>query len=214
MAAQVFVYPLCFRWGLFGWFLSWMAFNMGTGLWMGYCYLAFHAGELYFVMAAAAGTVTMIVQYMMATLYAPHPLDPFGPVGSVECGGKYTFFLPSLSVAMLAQFVVIALGHILHLNMRVTWAKLLWGCMWIVGVPIVVVVMENSTPLNALYGALVGASVGALMFSLLVLLFLPRMADVAQFLRAFNIDHRPARLAQYNKLHPDNTESSVIMSFL
>ena len=59
--------------------------------------------------------------------------------------------------------------------------------------------MGNATPRNAGFGIVLGLVIGLLVASLLLLLWLPRMPDIARFLRILNIDHQPQILERHDK---------------
>jgi len=213
MTVQTYVYPICFRGGLFGWALTWLALSMGQGLWLGYAFLAFYLGELYFVMGASAGLVTVVIQFIFGTLYAPHMPSPFDPLSSTLCAGGYTGLLPSLAIAMLAEFWVICVLHDLHLHMRTSWLAHLKRLLILIVVPIIVVWSYNATYLNALYGALLGLAIGQIVGSLLLLVWLPRFMDVARFFHSLNLTHRPDLLARHDRDHPQNPKAINLTFF-
>lgn len=199
MAVVTYSYIICFKGGLFGWLASWLALNAGSGLWAGYVFLACYLGELYFLLGATAGLATIIVQFIFATLYNPILPEPFGPIGASVCGGEYHQVYPSLGVAMLFQFWAIVVMHDLHLNIRVTLFTHAKRILVLVFVPLIIVWMGNATPRNAGFGIVLGLVIGLLIASLLLLLWLPRMPDIARFLRILNIDHQPEILERHDK---------------
>ena len=202
MSVVTYSYVLCFKGGLFGWLASWLALNAGSGLWAGYAFLACYMGELYFLLGAAAGLATLIVQYMFATLYDVRLPAPFGPVGMSVCGGQYSGVYPSLGAAMLYQFWIMITMHDAHLGIRVTLFTRAKRVLLLVFVPLILVWMGNATGRNAGYGIALGVVVGVIMAAMLLLVWMPRIADMGRVLRPLNIDHQPELLERHDKAHP------------
>lgn len=191
----------CYEAGMIGYVLAWAALGVGPGLWIGYTAIGRHYGELYFVLGALTGLVTVALQYMLTALYHPLP-----SLATITCGDQYEGLMPSVSVALLYHFLVMARAHDLHLGQRMAWISThLRAILFMVGVPAIVVWSHNATLINCVWGGLLGSLCGLVLSVTLIVGLAPRLPYAnGWWFTVCNMGHQPDLLARYDAKHPDH----------
>jgi hypothetical protein len=153
-------------------------------------------------MAATTGLVTVMLQYVFALLYDPHPPVPYGFLpGSAFCGGKYHHLLPNLETALVYHYWVLVVAHELYLGNRVTPWHRLRHVATLLFVPITLVLSNDSTTSNAFYGVALGLATGVVTSIVFLLVLVPRLPLVAPWLQLLSVNHLPAELDKYAAEH-------------
>lgn len=211
MGEAVYALDTCYKGGALGWFLAWMAVNMGSGLYMGYAWYAMHRGELYFLLAASTALTTVVLAYELGVLYDPHVPMPYGLVsaGGSICPGQYNHFLPTLAMALLIQYWVLCVCHEFYLGMTVTWSQRIRRTLLVLVTTIILVWSDNSTILNVVYGGILGLVQGVLWCAVLTFIWVPRLPNLNPHMRLFNLKfHRPL-LDDYHAKHPSRADTPL-----
>lgn len=204
----------CYKGGTFGYLLVLLAITAGPYYWFVHFSLGQFLGEVYFYLAAATGLLTVALQYVMALLYDPVPPVPYGGMlpGAAFCASKYHHVLPSLEVALVFHYWLLVCTHTLYLGSRVPWthrARHVAILLFVVGV---LVWSENTTLVNALRGVALGVISGALASIFFLVVLVPRIPEISEWLRPFGVWHYPHKLAQYHRDHPEYPrETHVVM---
>jgi len=166
---------ICYQWGFLGWALVSGALATGKGLWLGAWWYACRFGDLYVSAMLLTAAFSWAVQFVVATFLLSD--DPPFP----ECNNNVRS-TPDLAVWLLYHYWTMEVVHEFYWqrpwSMWVSARRLAVG----VAVPVVLVVTGNTTWLHALYGALFGTAIGLMSAALMLMVWVPRLADVSSCL--------------------------------
>ena len=173
---------ICWTGGALGFLLTLLAIGGPTWLWL----MSNDAESVWFYKIAAYMTVVVVVfLYIVEVLVVPNVPKPFGLLSGpgVMCGAEFTYFLPSIFVAMMYTYWITCLSErwSAYGFRSFNWIVIIKSILCFVAQPAIIVWSTNSTTVNAIYGALVGTAFGVFSSIYIIIFCMPRVQYVTLF---------------------------------